>query len=90
VRDLAEDAGAARALAERTRAARSACKPVGLDAAGIGIATQSFLPARLFHPVRVGWAMGSVVHLGGVPGSRRRAAPTWSTSWEDVGAIVRR
>ena len=45
------------------RNALSASQPIVVDFAGISIATQSFLHALLFHPVRVGWAMGARVYV---------------------------
>lgn len=63
VRDVAEDTGAARTIAERMRALLGGGRAIALDFSGVRIATQSFLHALLFHPIRVGWAMGARIYV---------------------------
>lgn len=63
VRDWADDARAATILAETLRSRLATQTPVALDFSGIGISTQSFLHALLFHAVRIGWAMGARVYI---------------------------
>jgi hypothetical protein len=63
VRDGGDDAGAPRAVASRILAALTAGTPVALDFSGVDIATQSFLHALLFQPVRVGWAVGVKMYV---------------------------
>jgi hypothetical protein len=63
VQDFAADTDAAHVLADRIRETLSAGKPIALDFSGIGIATQSFLHALLFKPVRVAWATGARIYV---------------------------
>jgi len=63
VRERVVDIADGSALGERLRAQLSLGRPVVLDFTGIGITTQSFLHALLFHAVRVGWAMSARVYI---------------------------
>lgn len=63
VRDIADDTDGAREFAEQMTSLLTSSRAVVVDFGGIGIATQSFLHALLFHPVRVGWAMGARIYV---------------------------
>jgi len=63
VQEFVEDTDGTLRLAERMKLVLTASQPVVLDFSGIGIATQSFLHALLFHAIRVGWAMGARVYV---------------------------
>jgi hypothetical protein len=63
VRELLYDTTAATTRAEHVRASLSIGEPVCFDFEGVRIATQSFLHALLFHPIRIGWAMGTRVYV---------------------------
>jgi hypothetical protein len=63
VRDAGDGTDAAQQLSERIRAAIASSNPVAVDFQGIHVATQSFLHALLFHPVRVAWALGIPIYV---------------------------
>jgi len=53
-----ETADAVKELAEEIRDHLSSSLPAAIDFTGIRVATQSFLHALLFHPLRIAWALG--------------------------------
>jgi hypothetical protein len=62
-RDVVEDTGGARGVADRMRAVLATGQSVLVDFSDVHVATQSFLHALLFQPLRVGWAMGSRIYV---------------------------
>jgi len=61
-RELAGGADAS-AMGERIRELVTAGTVVELDLLGMEIATQSFLHALLFQAIRIGWAVGTAMHV---------------------------
>lgn len=63
VLNAGETTDAAQLLSDQIREQLTSSSPVGLDFAGIRVATQSFLHALLFHPLRVGWALNVRIYV---------------------------
>jgi hypothetical protein len=71
LRECVDDPATASAFGERIRSFVSGGHAVALDFRDMGIATQSFLHALLFQAVRVGWAMGTPIHVRGASSAVR-------------------